>query len=237
MSSASTSGEATPAVVHDDDMVAIAHLPGTSGVGIVSFSGPDPEYGGLTPQEIRNCLPDTQHDIWFVTDKTRHWYNETYDAILFLLQIEMTRRNITRVVTLGNSMGGFGAILFAKHIVNCTRAVAFAPQSAIAPQIVGWETRWRDVIADVKEWRSLDAAKELDPWISYYIIVGAAAPRDVKHASRFKSSDVTVHRVEDARHNVAKFLQQKGSLAPLINDLVNSETVDFPALRERLNLS
>jgi pimeloyl-ACP methyl ester carboxylesterase len=228
--------EAIPAIVHDDDMIVIAHLPGTSGIGIVSFTGVDLEYGGMTPQEFQKCFTDSEHDIWFVTDKTRHWYNETYDAILRLLQVEINRRNITRAVTLGNSMGGFGAILFAKHIPNCTRAIAFAPQSAIAPGVVAWETRWRDSIVDVTEWRSLDAAKELDPWISYYIFVGAAARRDIKHASRLRSSDITVHRVEGARHNVARFLKQNASLSPLINDLVNSETVDFPALRERRNL-
>ena len=83
-------------------------------------------------------------------------------------------------------MGGFGAIYFAPHLLNCGRhAVACAPQSSVNTRIVPWEPRWM-------EWRtSLAAGVEgsmrrslLNPRVSYTAFIGLENRYDIRHLQR-----------------------------------------------------
>jgi pimeloyl-ACP methyl ester carboxylesterase len=209
-------------LVHEDAEVQITHLAGASGAAVISFTGIGFALGGIQVQEFRKSLAGLDHDLWFVIDKRRHWYNEAHQTITDILDRELRRREIRSVTTLGNSMGGFGAVLFAGRLHNCRHAIAFSPQSAVDPAITPWETRWRRLTASVERWQGLDAAKAMTPRVGYALFFGADDGTDLRHARRFANAapeSTRIYTIANTGHDLVEFLKQAGVLAPLIKEL------------------
>src|ERR1700720_974617 len=129
-------------VLYKDDNIEITHQPGNNSVAIISFSGIGMGLGGIQIEEFRKSLVGTSKNIYFVKDKTRHWYNSSFDEICCVLNENLSCRGVDHAITLGNSMGGFGAIIFAGKLRGCRSAIAFSAQSAVDPAIVPWEQRY-----------------------------------------------------------------------------------------------
>jgi len=139
------------------DDVRISSQPGTSDVLVVAFAGVGHALGGLQTEEFRKILSRIDqasacHLIW-VIDKRRVWYNEgVAEAVAAWVNTYIAEARINAVVTLGNSLGGFGAIVFARRLVNCVQAIAFCPQSSVKSDLVPFETRWPEWRAAISAW-------------------------------------------------------------------------------------
>ena len=103
--------------------------------------------------------------------------------IVKLLNHEIQRRGSKHVFTLGNSMGGSGAIIFASALDNCKRAISFCPQSSVHPDIAAFEDRWTDYRRAIVDWTVPDAIERMRPTREYIVFFGADDPRDLKHAT------------------------------------------------------
>ena len=101
-------------VVFEDDSLRITHRAGSAPDGdvVIAFAGVGNALQGVAHEEFARTLsePDAMKEAYFVVDKQRTWYNATADAIESVLSPLVAGR---RVLLLGNSMGGFGALLFA----------------------------------------------------------------------------------------------------------------------------
>lgn len=219
-------------MLYEDDGIEISFEPGNNATAIVSFSGIGMKMGGVQIEEFKKSLAGTDNSVYYVKDKDRHWYNSSFDRIGDVINEDFAKRNIGRVLTLGNSMGGFGAIAFAKVLKGCQAAIAFSAQSAIDPSVVPWDRRYRKFTDSVSQWVGLDAAKMLVPHVNYKLFYGDVSNFDTRHAQRMANADhanLSVYVMAGAGHGVAGFLKRKGVLHPLVQALIADGGQDFDA--------
>jgi pimeloyl-ACP methyl ester carboxylesterase len=217
----------------NDETCRIVHEPGDNGRAIVSFAGIGYALGGIQVEEFRKSLDGASFDIYYVIDKERRWYNGCYDAVVATINRSLAARRVEATVTLGNSMGGFGAVLFASALNRCRRAIAFSPQSSVSPAVVPFEDRWREWTRHIAHWLVPDAIPQMKAEIEYLLFFGAADPRDQRHADRFAAGagQTLLCRIDDSGHGVAAEIKRRGLLIPLLDALLS------PAPIERQHLS
>lgn len=239
-----------PTILHEDDDCLITYEGGNSDRCVVSFSGIyygvglSHWTGGLEPDlvyenpvdEFRKTLQSLEHipHAYYITDKKRSWYNNTsFDTIHALIPQEIERAGYSDIYTIGNSMGGFGALIFSPIIPRVRRIIAFAPQSSIHPEIAPFEDRWSQYRAGITEWKTIDAVPLLGN-IPCMVIYGAHDHRDRQHARRLSMTSPMF--VEGASHPVAKFLRSKGVLYKFVQRLLEPEIVNnYPELLDQLS--
>jgi hypothetical protein len=210
-------------IVFSNEAIEISHLPGTSGTAVISFAGIGMGFGGVQIEEFRRSLAGRPNDLIFVKDKSRTWYNESFDQVGKILSDALQRLLIRDTITIGNSMDGFGAIAFAARLPHCSRVIAFAAQSSVDPNVVSWEHRFDRWLAPVENWSALDATQLLDSRIQYRLFFGDGDPNDIRHAERFvvqHSSGMSICIIEGCGHDVAVFLKRHNLLRSLLDDLV-----------------
>ncbi|HEV2548689.1 MAG TPA: hypothetical protein VGU20_15215 [Stellaceae bacterium] len=215
-------------LLFDDETCRIVHEPGDNGRAVISFAGVGYALGGIHVEEFRRSLDGSHFDIYYVIDKERRWYNRCYDTVLATVNRSLAERRIAESFTLGNSMGGFGAVLFAGALRECRRAIAFGPQSSVCPAVVPFEDRWREWTQHISDWRAPDAVPHMQQGLSYVLFFGAADPRDQRHAERFASraGETLLCRIEESAHGVAAEIKRHGLLSPLLDGLLTSAPLD-----------
>jgi hypothetical protein len=216
----------------DDETCRIVHEPGDNGRAVISFAGVGYALGGIQVEEFRRSLDGSHVDIYYVIDKQRRWYNRCYDGVIATINRSLAERRIAESFTLGNSMGGFGAVLFAGAFAQCRRAVAFSPQSSVCPAVVPFEDRWREWTQHISDWRVPDAVPHMRHSVSYVLFFGAADTRDRRHIDRFAAGggEALLCRVEESAHGVAAEIKRHGLLVPLLDVLLSSTPIDRPRL-------
>lgn len=210
-------------VIYNDDVMEITHQPGDGREAVVSFAGTGMALGGIQMEEFRKSLSGRRNEILFVKDKRRHWYNATFARIVSVLNRVLDHMAITDTVTIGNSMGGFGAIAFAGHLKNCRSALAFSPQSCVDPTIVPWENRYTEHTGTVEHWSGLDATRMLSRDVGYTLLFGSADALDIRHARRFlvdQFPTLSVYVVDGVGHDLAAELKRRGRLQDVIDDVL-----------------
>jgi pimeloyl-ACP methyl ester carboxylesterase len=206
-----------PSIV-DDLVLRIAVTHGDTDVAVVSFSGIEQELGQVPREEFVNTLAGSRHSHFFVVDKQRSWYNATAPAILSTLGPRL--RDFGKVVTIGNSMGGFGAIYFASRLPNCRTAIAFVPQFSVDPEIVPGETRWKEHRVRLSAWPVRHAMVDATSEVAFHIFFGGNDQRDQAHLALFKAHSTlgtSIFSLPDAAHGVAKYLRQRNLLRPVLD--------------------
>jgi hypothetical protein len=215
-------------LLFDDETCRIVHEPGDNGRAVISFAGVGYALGGIQVEEFRRSLDGSHFDIYYVIDKERRWYNRCYDAVLATINRSLAERSIAESFTLGNSMGGFGAVLFAGTLAQCRRAIAFSPQSSVCPAVVPFEDRWREWTQHISDWRAPDAVPQMRRGLSYVLFFGAADRRDRRHIDRFAAGagETLLCRIEESAHGVAAEIKRHGLLVPLLDALLSSAAID-----------
>jgi pimeloyl-ACP methyl ester carboxylesterase len=209
----------------DDPVLRIAIARGDTDVAVVSFSGIEHELGQVPREEFVNTLAGNRHSHFFVVDKQRSWYNATAPAILSTLVPRL--RDFRRVVTIGNSMGGFGAIYFASRLPNCRTAIAFVPQFSADPEIVPGETRWKEHRARLSAWPVRHAMVDANGEVAFHTFFGSSDTRDQAHLALFKTHatmGTSIFSLPDAAHGVAKYLRQRNLLRPVLDAAILKDT-------------
>jgi hypothetical protein len=143
---------------------------------VVAFAGGGLGVSGMQMEEFCSSLEEIggalRCHVIFVIDKRRTWYNNNLSAYFLDYTNTLSRDlGISRVVTLGNSGGGFAAIAYARKFNCCAQAIAFCPQSSVHETIVPFENRWPDWRSQISQWDVLDATAEIDPRIRYDIFL------------------------------------------------------------------
>lgn len=219
-------------LIEDDDLL-IRYLPGTDARLTVAFTGVGRGLGGIQRDEfVRSAADGGASHALFVTDRRRSWYARTGLAarIIAAVQEIVARRGIARVATLGNSMGGFGALWFADRL-GATVAMAFAPQASTDPAVLP-EPRWAQFRAqmDPAGIRTVDAVP--GSACLRFAVFGARQRLDRPHADLIEArTGAQVYRLAEAGHGVARYLKERGQLAPLVAEMLAG---DIAAVRARL---
>ena len=215
----------------DDAALRIVARPGQTDVAVVSFSGIEQAFGGVPQEEFVKTLSDSAHSHFFVVDKQCTWYNATAATIVRTLEPRL--RPFRKVVTLGNSMGGFGAIYFASRLPNCRTAIAFVPQFSVDPAIVPEETRWKAHRARLTAWPVRHAMCGARDDGVVHLFFGRRDARDQAHLALFRkhaTPGTDIFSLNDATHDVAKYLRSRNLLRPVLDAVVLDDTANIGAL-------
>jgi hypothetical protein len=201
--------------LHDDDGMAVLYRPGTGPDCILSFTGIGRAMAGIdlqTPEFSRSNLDARK---LFVIDKHRSWGNRLDWARLERIVSGVAQGG--RVVTLGNSMGGFTAMLGAARF-GASDAIAFVPQWSIDPAIVPRETRWTDYRAGAGPIVHRDLSDALDGRCRFHVFFGDH-PMDRIHSALFPRDrdNLDLFLVRGGGHEVGRFLKEKGQLYSVID--------------------
>lgn len=164
----------------------------------------------------------------FVRDRRKRWFQDpgTMETVCRVVTGYAQRRGITQLMTLGDSMGGYGAVVFARPL-GARLALAFSPQADVAPAAIPGDDRWLNLRAAIPECTLGPVGDWMGPDVSYYILHGRRG-MDILHWSRFPQGHHIHHfLIGGMEHSVSPILKQEGRLAPIV-ELALAD--DAPAL-------
>jgi hypothetical protein len=188
---------------------------------------------GMTPFEFFNLTSDLAIKRLFIRDIHQSWYHAGLENISedihssheFLRQ-ELNSLALSRVVIVGNSAGGFAAILFGLWL-NVDVVHVFAPQTFMSPfsRLRYGDFRWP--IESLRLYTSLLAKKSvlnLKPLLlnfrgktRFHIHYGSENRLDSHHALYLSDiPHVTLHPYQSQSHAFIKDLKQSGELKALL---------------------
>jgi pimeloyl-ACP methyl ester carboxylesterase len=217
----------------DSPALKITYTPGNTDTAVVSLSGIALQIGAVPKEEFVKTLHGTNHHQYFVIDKNRTWYNATEAQLLTSLVPIL--RSYRKVVTLGNSMGGFGAIYFASRLPNCRTAIAFVPQFSACPEVLPKETRWRGYRSQITAWPIRHAMQGARDDIQLSIFFGARERLDKLHLrafQRYATPATCIYSFPDADHDLALYLRSCQLLREILNAIIveDAQPADIAAL-------
>ncbi len=160
-------------------------------------------------------LTEKDFNVLFVKDTARSWYNG--------IDVELIRSRLNGqpVITIGNSMGAFHAAMFALDYPVET-AIAFAVQYSIHPEVVPFDTRYRDYANAIDSWEYREL--RLNENTDYHFISGDDR-MELRHLNMIPNqANVHTQIVPRSGHKVAAKLRMQGRLYSLIHSIINSPT-------------
>jgi hypothetical protein len=200
-------------------------------VAVVAFGGIAQGLGVPTFEFFRT-LEQLGVDALFVRDPSQSWYQSPIEGFgdTTIAMASHLGRLLTehfgdrRVLAIGNSMGGWAAMLFG-YLCSLDSVIAISPQTFISRALRGRHADWRwscqlDAIHDPSFddleplLRSLSA-----PRISIY--VGANDHLDMLHAHRLAHAPgVKVTVLDQCGHDAARHLRDQGLLHPMLQSRI-----------------
>lgn len=191
---------------------------------------------GVPVFEFFRSLSAMDCDKVFIRDKHQAWYHrgvdddiETIDALRGELTAITSRRGYSRVCFLGNSMGGYAAILFGL-MVGADAILAFAPQTFVdrKHRWLHRDRRWKRQIRGVHRAPNKRAdLLDLQPLVRRYshssvcvrVFYATDCRLDRVHADRLANiRNVELNPLDEGRHQVVKVLRRNGVLQRLLNE-------------------
>lgn len=170
----------------------------------------------------------------FIRDLSQCWYQDGLPEISKDIcstaqhlnsQIETIKPE--KVYFIGNSMGGYAAILFA-NLIGCGEVIAFAPQTFISPilRIRHKDKRWKKQILNTykksflkrKIWDLRPLLLHSKHSIKISIFVSKADKLDYIHASHISGiQGVNIYEFENGGHGIVKLLRDQGKLQAIMS--------------------
>ncbi len=206
---------------------------------LVSFGGVRQGLG-VPVFEFFNSIEDLECDKIFLRDFNQSWYQQGIDQeidhvhkVTRYLQNVIEENNYSKTCFLGNSMGGYAAILFG-CLLNVDAVISFAPQSFIDRyhRFIYRDKRWAKQIASVysnknKTQKYFDLKRILSkndnasPDITIYY--SPEDSLDQVHARRLAGfANVTLEEVKEGGHAVVKTIRNSGRLHSIIETTFQS---------------
>lgn len=169
----------------------------------------------------------------FIRDLDQCWYHaglrgcsHDIDSTVRFLRREIDRIEAQRVVLVGNSMGGYAAMLFAA-LLGTGEVIAFAPQTFISPslRLRHHDGRWPRQIAKAW-WRGLLGQRRWDlrpilalngAGLKVSVFVSPGDPLDAIHARHIEGlPGVVVHWIDGGGHDLVRVLRDTGRLPAIM---------------------
>lgn len=167
-------------------------------------------------------------------DHKLSWYHTTFPgvdgygpyALAKFMKKKIKQANVEKVMLMGLSMGGYGAIMVGS-ILEVDQVVAFSPQTFL--------TRSRYKKANLNEkFKDIDVKKEVSDLklllensknkkTIYHIYYANLNKTDVRHAERISHiENVVLHPVESKHHTVTRLLVQDGTVGEIMKEFTES---------------
>jgi hypothetical protein len=180
----------------------------------LSFTGLYHAMGSIKMEEFVGTTRLPGYFAIFITDLKRSWFNGfPPEAILEPIAPLVAGK---RIVTIGNSLGGFGAIWISRYL-PVDVALAFCPQFSVHPDEVPGETRWQEFRREISEWRVRSLEGAFNDATRYYTFNGDGP--DEMHWRRLPHLANCTHLlIAGSGHETALFLKERGVLGAVIEN-------------------
>jgi hypothetical protein len=185
---------------------------------VVAFTGVGQALGGI-PFEFHKSLGAVGVSALLVRDLGARWYQydrKELDGVVGRIRQTAALLGARRVSCMGNSMGGFGALLFGA-LCNADRILAFAPQTTILPAGTGaiGDGRWRRYQKNISEYTLPDINEVPAPSTVPVLHYGHTEQRDCEHVQRliWPAEKLGYY---DCGHDVAAYLKSHDRLLETI---------------------
>jgi pimeloyl-ACP methyl ester carboxylesterase len=219
--------------VLEDKELRVRWLPGTSRAMVTVFTGRHHEFGAQPADEFAySAYAKGKNNVLFVSDLRQSWYSlpDLWDRIVGLIRDVIQLEGIERVVTLGNSMGGYGALLLPRDIA-VQRALAFCPQLSMDAAVIA-EDRWPAAQAKFGILPERNIADTIEATRThYYVTAGTGAPRDIAQMDLLPVHP-RINRwvLRGGGHNIAERLKEAGLLPNVIAALIRGNKPQIETL-------
>lgn len=206
----------------------------TQGSNLYIFFGGIAAGIAIPPFEFYKSSKIINENKIFIRDFSQCWYHNGLPGIskdinstVKYLQHQIEEIKPDKIFFVGNSMGGYGAILFAS-LVQQGEVIAFAPQTFISPLLrrKHRDNRWSDQINATYK-KSLFKRKvwDLKPLLlrsagkqKISIFVSKEEKLDRIHASHISNIlGINVYEFEGGGHEVVKLLREQGKLQSIMS--------------------
>lgn len=215
--------------IHGSNRVRISALTGRRARLVVSFTGVGkPGDRQQTEEFVGSSGQGGQNHVLFVADTLRSWYNDPgiRDEIVAAVDAYRRAHGITETVTFGNSMGGYGAVLFAGAL-GAKSCLAISAQVSADPAVVPEERRWREYRDRIAGFTCPPLQDALSPACSYFVLHGGGR-LERPHWSRFPQRPNLHHYLVDrAGHGVGRRLKAAGLIGPVTHCAIAARPVAF----------
>lgn len=199
-----------------------------SEVAFVIFGG-IAEGIGVPPFEFRRMMAEIPVSTLYVRDVAQAWYHlgvddgdRSLDGAAEHIATVLERIGARRTVFIGNSMGGFAAILLGQKL-KADKIIAFAPQTYVdfATRLRTLDFRWSRQIARMYRQRglwcptyNLRAYLRGSPLVApASIYFGTGSRLDSRHARELEGvPNITLFEQQGAGHDMVKSLKASGEL-------------------------
>ena len=212
---------------YEDEFLKITYLDNAnSNRCLIAFTGVGHAMGGIDVQREEFFSQNAMGMIIWITDKRRSWGNnlkikEISNAIKSLIDER-------EVFVIGNSMGGFLAILFSSSL-KAKRVMAFVPQFSVSPKIVPSENRWMNYRNEIKKFVYEDLSHSFRDSIKYALLMGSGGNEEI-HYHKFSDfshkPNVHIFKFVDSNHNVARYLKELNVLNECINTFFGESSLE-----------
>lgn len=190
--------------------------------GLLEFAGSASDGG------VRHCI--------FVTDKRQGWFQgaEFAAAVIQTVAEYVRACGLRRLMTVGVSMGGYGALSYAREL-GAGRALAFAPQYCPRPETFPADRRWIEARSRIAEFSrpALEASMAED--VQHTLLHARRNPEDALHWQAFPQSPRIRHYLaERDAHDVIDPLRAAGVLYPAVDAVWKDDHTRVETLMQRI---
>lgn len=192
----------------------VYYLAGHSPAMGVSFSGVGHLDGtDQRPEFIGTCAMGGANHVLCVIDRRRSWYSAPglRQQILEIVRGLKARHGITRLHTIGNSMGGFGALSFAGDL-GAEYSIAISPQFTMDPSVIP-EPRWSEFHGNVRVPDLARMEEKLSDKVRNHLFFGANSDLDAVHRAKYAAlKRARIWTMRDVGHHAGRLLRAAGKL-------------------------
>lgn len=212
-------------VLEHSDHLAVRYVPGSSRNLVISFRGLGGAKGGAgRVEEFWGSISQggTNHML-FIADLAQSWYNHRglMKRIRAYIQQILGRVQPVQVSAIGNSMGGYGAMIFSGFF-PFDRVLAICPQATLDQDLVP-DQRWARFARRTRVLRAPHVRDCVNPVTRYTVMLGARGLERAQAAQMPSEGNIRVFLMRGYYHAVAEGLKAQGLMRPLIHSFLNGE--------------
>ena len=207
-----------PISIIDTEKLLVSVIPRDSHVTTICFTGIGHAIGGVDIQSFEFLRSSQNSTTIFVVDRQRSWGNNiNFEDFLNAIAKYIEGKIVN---TVGNSMGGFLAILITKYI-TITACIAFVPQFSVSKKIIPNENRFDSYVNNITNWKHESLLNSFNDTTAYYIFFGLDNSIEDEQRKLFPiKKNIVMFLFADNgwAHNVAQKLKEYEVLYPTIQN-------------------
>lgn len=202
-------------LLYEDEKLKISITYRKSENVFLCFSGAGKKIANIEIQKEEFAKSTKNSTSIFIIDKNRSWGNFDWNFVKSIIDKYLINKN---VYSLGNSMGGFSAILASQYF-DIKKVIAFVPQWSVNKSIAPFENRWNQYTENITIWNHLSLEGCFNDKSVYHIIFGNQG-EDLNHARLFPNKNNLILHFFEGNHYVVQSLKDCGYLYSIIDNIV-----------------